>query len=66
MPQNPFMKKGEIYQLLIWRGQLAPGEYQLNWSSADFGGIKVSFEIVQNPSRLISIGVQRIESSSSQ
>lgn len=66
MPQNPFMKKGEIYQLLIWRGQLEPGEYQLDWSSAEFGGIKVSFEIVQNPSGLISIGVQTIESSSSQ
>jgi uncharacterized protein YbaA (DUF1428 family) len=56
MPERPFMKKGELYQIFTWRGQLDPGNYQLNWSSANFGGTTVAFEVVQNPSGLISIG----------
>lgn len=56
MPERPFMKKGELYQIFTWRGQLDPGQYQLKWSSAKFGGTDVSFEVVQNPSGLISIG----------
>lgn len=56
MPERPLMKKGELYQIFTWRGQLDPGQYQLKWSSAKFGGTDVSFEVVQNPSGLISIG----------
>lgn len=56
MPERPFMKKGELYQIFTWRGQLDPGQYQLKWSSAKFGGTDVSFEVVQNPSGMISIG----------
>ncbi|MBW6473588.1 MAG: hypothetical protein K0B14_10715 [Anaerolineaceae bacterium] len=56
MPERPFMKKGELYHIFTWRGQLDPGVYQLKWSSANFGGTTVSFEVVQNPSGLISIG----------
>ena len=62
MPQNPFMKKGEVYQLFTWRGKLEPGVYQLNWSCADFGGSSVSFEVVKYPSGLISIANQTIVS----
>ena len=62
MPQNPFMKKGETYQLFTWRGILEPGVYQLDWSCADFGGSRVSFEVVKNPSGSISIGNQTIGS----
>jgi hypothetical protein len=62
MPQNPFLKKGEIYQLFTWRGQLEPGVYHLDWSCADYGGSSVSFEVVNNSSGLISIANQTIES----
>lgn len=55
MPERPFMKKGELYQIFTWRGQLDPGKHQLNWSSEEFSGIKVSFEVVENPSGQISI-----------
>jgi len=56
MPERPFMKKGEIYQIFTWRGQLDPGSYELKWSSDNYEGTNLSFEVVENSSGSISIG----------
>ena len=55
MPERPFMKKGELYQVFTWRGQLDPGNYELDWSSTEFSGIQVSFEVVEKTSGQVSI-----------
>jgi hypothetical protein len=55
MPQNPFMKKGERYQIITWKGQLDPGRYRLVWSSANYDGIEVSFEVKTTSSGVLTI-----------
>lgn len=61
LPQNPFMKRGEIYQLITWRGFLEPGEYKLEWSSSTYGGTLITFEVVESDSGGYLIGSQKIE-----
>lgn len=55
MPQNPFMKKGELYQIITWKGQLDPGQYRLVWSSANYDGTEVSFEVKETSSGTLTI-----------
>ena len=43
MPENPNMKKGEVYQVFTWRGILEPGTYQLNWFAKDYEGCRISY-----------------------
>jgi len=64
LPQNPFMKKGEIYQLVTWRGFLEPGEYTLEWSSSSFGGTLITFEVIESDSGGYFIGSQKVETKS--
>ncbi|HSM26225.1 MAG TPA: hypothetical protein VK856_15280 [Anaerolineaceae bacterium] len=61
LPQNPFMKRGELYQLITWRGFLEPGEYKLEWSAPTFGGTQITFEVVEQSSGNYLIGAQKIE-----
>ena len=61
MPQSPFMKKGELYQLVTWRGILEPGSYRLEWSAPEYGGTINTFEVLIMDSGLISIGEQTIK-----
>ena len=61
MPESPFMKKDELYQLVTWRGILDPGTYRLEWSSPEYGGTINTFEVMILDSGLISIGEQTIK-----
>jgi len=61
MPQNPFMKKGELYQLITWRGILEPGSYCLEWNAPEYGGTINTFEVKILDSGLISIDEQTIK-----
>lgn len=58
--QNPFMKKGELYQIVTWRGYLDPGEYQLTWSAPNYGGTQITFEVYEHDSGRFYIGDQTI------
>lgn len=61
LPQNPFMKRGEIYQLITWRGFLEPGEYTLEWSSSSYGGTLITFDVIESDRGGYLIGSQKIE-----
>jgi len=56
MPENPNMKKGEMYQVFTWRGVLEPGSYQLNWFAKDYEGTRITFDVIQNASGKLLIG----------
>ena len=56
MPENPNMKKGKIYQVFTWRGELEPGTYQLNWFAKDYEGTRVTFDVVKEASGRLTIG----------
>lgn len=58
--QNPFMKEGEIYQIVTWRGYLDPGEYQLEWSAPNYGGTQITFEVYEHDSGKFYIGDETI------
>ena len=47
MNQRPFMKGGELYHLMTWKGYLEPGVYQLDWSAPNYGGTKITFEVYE-------------------
>lgn len=60
MKENPFMKKGETYQIMTWKGFLEPGEYLLEWYSEKYGGTQIEFEVEKLESGNFSIGHQKI------
>lgn len=60
MTSRPAMNRGEIAELMSWRGILEPGIFQLDWSSTNYGGVKISFEVMINSSDQIYIGDQTI------
>lgn len=60
MNQRPFMKGGELYHIMTWKGYLEPGVYQLDWSAPDYGGTKITFEVYELDSGYFDIRDQTI------
>lgn len=60
MNQRPFMKGGELYHIMTWKGYLEPGVYQLDWSAPDYGGTKITFEVYELDSGNFDIRDQTI------
>ena len=60
MNQSPFMKGGELYHIMTWKGYLEPGVYQLDWSAPDYGGTKITFEVYELDSGIFDIRNQTI------
>jgi hypothetical protein len=60
MKQSPFMKGGELYHIMTWKGFLEPGVYQLDWSAPNYGGTKITFEVYENDSGNYYIGDETI------
>ncbi len=60
MNENPFMKKGETYLIMTWKGFLEPGDYVLEWFSGKYGGTQIEFEVDELGSGIFSIGEQII------
>ncbi len=60
MNQRPFMKGGELYHIMTWKGYLEPGVYQLDWSAPDYDGTKITFEVYELDSGNFDIRGQTI------
>jgi hypothetical protein len=60
MNQRPFMKGGELYHIMTWKGYLEPGVYQLDWSAPNFGGTQITFEVYELDSGIFDIRNQTI------
>lgn len=48
----PALARDEKTVLLTWRGELAPGTYELHWGAPAYGATLMAFDVVQDGGRL--------------